>query len=147
MSRRTSSSNALLWSWPPTPTAPRKPGRSLSSAQNLFLRLIFYWFIPSRRFQRSLANKTAQEVGYGVFARADRVTSTHPIGYSEFLGSFKVHSFFLETFSLILLCCRDVRGKDVIIIDDIVDTAGTLSTLCRQMAREGANKVNLDVFD
>jgi ribose-phosphate pyrophosphokinase len=42
-----------------------------------------------------------------------------------------------------LFVCRDVKEATVIIIDDIVDTAGTLSTLARQMSREGASKVYL----
>jgi phosphoribosylpyrophosphate synthetase len=35
----------------------------------------------------------------------------------------------------------EVRGADVIIIDDIVDSAGQLSMLCRQLHREGAGRI------
>mmetsp|Transcript_15399 Transcript_15399/g.23211 ORF Transcript_15399/g.23211 Transcript_15399/m.23211 type:complete len:378 (+) Transcript_15399:90-1223(+) len=35
----------------------------------------------------------------------------------------------------------DVTGSDVIIVDDVVDTAGTLSTICHRLVMEGANKV------
>ena len=35
----------------------------------------------------------------------------------------------------------DVRGKDCILIDDIIDTAGTLVEACRALKENGANKV------
>jgi len=35
----------------------------------------------------------------------------------------------------------DVRGKDCILIDDIIDTAGTLVEACRALKAHGANKV------
>ena len=37
----------------------------------------------------------------------------------------------------------DVDGADAIIIDDIVDTAGSLSALCHKLKRNGARKVYL----
>ena len=35
----------------------------------------------------------------------------------------------------------DVRGKDVVIIDDMIDTAGTLVEACKALKEEGANKI------
>lgn len=40
-----------------------------------------------------------------------------------------------------LLGADHVKGSDVIIIDDVVDTGGTLSNICRRLKLEGANKV------
>lgn len=37
----------------------------------------------------------------------------------------------------------NVTDKDVIIVDDVVETAGTLSVLCRRLIKEGARKVYL----
>jgi ribose-phosphate pyrophosphokinase len=37
----------------------------------------------------------------------------------------------------------DVKGSDVIIVDDIVDTGGTLSNICHRVKLEGASKVFL----
>jgi len=35
----------------------------------------------------------------------------------------------------------DVKGADVIIVDDICETGGTLSVLCRRLIKEGAKRV------
>jgi phosphoribosylpyrophosphate synthetase len=99
----------------------------------------------ARRFLTSLQRSRPDlDTEFGAFIRADPVSTSQPIAPSEFLGN--------------------VTGADVFVIDDIVgkllvfllssftwikivcmhvDTAGTLSTLCRQMSREGADKVYL----
>ena len=35
----------------------------------------------------------------------------------------------------------NVEGKDVIILDDLVDTAGTLCTAANELKEHGANKI------
>jgi len=37
----------------------------------------------------------------------------------------------------------DVEGKDVIIVDEIVNTAGSLPALCHKLKKSGANKIYL----
>ncbi len=42
-----------------------------------------------------------------------------------------------------LLGSTDIRGADIIIVDDVVETATTLSVLCRRLVAEGARRVLL----
>lgn len=84
----------------------------------------------ARRFQRKLKETTGlDDVEYAVFMRDDSYWAQMGVGakastapnQSQLLG--------------------EVRGADVIIIDDIVDSAGQLSMLCRQLHREGAGRI------
>lgn len=78
----------------------------------------------ARKFQRGLMNKlNLEHVGLATFIHTEHTTGPSDPNASEFLG--------------------DVTGADVIIVDDIVDTGGTLSVLCHRLRKEGAKRVFL----
>jgi ribose-phosphate pyrophosphokinase len=79
----------------------------------------------AKKFQAGLKSATGLEsVKYGVF-------------FNEEPPSSKSGQLNSATSELL----ADVKGADVIVIDDIVDTAGTLSILCRRLRKEGARRV------
>ena len=78
----------------------------------------------ARKFQKGLlATGKFDQVGLAAFIHAEHHTGPVDPSSAEFLG--------------------DVRGCDVIIVDDMVDTAGTLSILCRRLVKDGARRVYL----
>jgi len=88
----------------------------------------------AKRFQRKLKALTGLEkIEYAAFLEDDRVDTNITAGASSTLYNT---GRFTNTQLM-----GNVRGADVIIIDDIVDTAGSLSLLCRQLVKEGAKRV------
>lgn len=78
----------------------------------------------ARKFQNGLLSKGKfDHVGLAAFIHAEHHTGPVNPNHAELLGN--------------------VAGADVIIVDDLVDTAGTLSILCRRLIKEGANRVYL----
>ena len=81
----------------------------------------------AQKFQKKLHSVLGLETSYAAFlhdqqhAGNQRLVSYDPAIHSELLG--------------------DVRGCDVIIVDDVVDTGVSLSTLCRRLRKEGAKRV------
>eukprot|EP01041_Mallomonas_annulata_P000148 gene148-249_t len=78
----------------------------------------------ARKFQKGLLAKgKLTQVNLAAFMHTEHHTGPVDPNASEFLGN--------------------VAGADVIIVDDVVDSAGTLSILCRRLLKEGARKVYL----
>jgi len=79
----------------------------------------------ARKFQKKLKQACPHlEMDYAAFFQEDQWSSGPGVSRaatSEFLGN--------------------VAGADVVIVDDIVDTAGSLSVLCRRLKKEGARRV------
>lgn len=79
----------------------------------------------ARRFQQKLSEVTGKSVETAAFLPSDE-NSPNQIrdpnnSCAEILG--------------------DVRGADVVIVDDVVETAWTLTVLCRRLVKEGARRV------
>lgn len=66
-----------------------------------------------------------------------------PEGTTVQLAAFlrKIDSSEVRTSRELTRLLGDVKGTDVIIVDDIVDTGGTLSNICRRVKLEGALKI------
>jgi ribose-phosphate pyrophosphokinase len=76
----------------------------------------------ARKFQKGLLAKgKLNDVGLASFMHTESQTGPIDANASEFIGN--------------------VSGADVIIVDDVVDSAGTLSILCRRLLKEGARKI------
>jgi ribose-phosphate pyrophosphokinase len=70
---------------------------------------------------------------------------TAPEGANIQLAAFlrKIDSSEVRTSRELTRLLGDVKDSDVIIVDDIVDTGGTLSNICRRVKLEGASKIYL----
>mmetsp|Transcript_20192 Transcript_20192/g.20292 ORF Transcript_20192/g.20292 Transcript_20192/m.20292 type:complete len:391 (-) Transcript_20192:122-1294(-) len=78
----------------------------------------------AHKFEKGLLAKgKLKNVSRAAFLHTEHHTGPVDPNASEFLGN--------------------VAGADVIIVDDVVDSGGTLSTLCTRLLREGARKVYL----
>lgn len=78
----------------------------------------------ARKFQKGLLAKgKLTQVSLAAFMHTESHTGPVDPNASEFLGN--------------------VAGADVIIVDDVVDSAGTLSILCNRLRKEGARRVYL----
>lgn len=79
----------------------------------------------ARKFQKKLKASTGiEDVGYAAFIHSNPCSGNKvslKAESSEFLG--------------------DVNGADVVIVDDMVDTAGSLYTLCGRLKKGGARRV------
>jgi len=78
----------------------------------------------ARKFQKGLLNSgNLDQVSLAAFIHDEHHTGPMNPLSAELLGN--------------------VRGADVIIVDDLVNTGGTLAILCRRLVKEGARKVYL----
>jgi ribose-phosphate pyrophosphokinase len=79
-----------------------------------------------------------------VMASPDTGGTKRAAAYAKFLNTdlvicFKTREKANEISSLRII--GDVKGKDVILVDDIIDTAGTITTAANMMMDQGANSV------
>jgi ribose-phosphate pyrophosphokinase len=82
--------------------------------------------------------KKARKFQQGLKSKVDTIES---IGLAAFLHSYGAEKHHNSTASL--LGHSDVRGADVIILDEVVETASTMSILCRRLINQGAKRVYL----
>ena len=79
-----------------------------------------------------------------IMASPDTGGTKRAAAYAKFLNSdlvicFKTRDKANEVSTLRII--GDVKGKDVVIVDDIIDTAGTITKAANMMMDEGANSV------
>ena len=83
----------------------------------------------TRRFQHFFSEQLKTPVGFAVYVH--REEAEDGINDNDTNRNKKTHSEILG----------DISGCDVVIVDEVVDTAGTLSSLCRQLKRDGAKRI------
>jgi len=81
-----------------------------------------------------------------VIAAPDIGGSKRANAYSRFLNSEMVICYKLRKKANVISEMKvigDVRKKDIIIVDDMIDTAGTISLAADMMTEEGANSIRV----
>jgi ribose-phosphate pyrophosphokinase len=101
-------------------------------ADNLFGSILFKNYIKSK----NLANPIIASPDIGGVARARAYADK--LGYDLIIVDKKREK---ANVSEVLNIIGDVQGKDVILVDDMVDTAGTLVKAAEVLKKKGANSV------
>lgn len=84
-----------------------------------------------------------------VVASPDRGGILKATAYAKFLGAkeiavvYKKRDIMLNNVSNTLLMIGDVAGKDVLLVDDMIDTAGTIVNASNYLKKEGARSIQV----
>jgi ribose-phosphate pyrophosphokinase len=82
-----------------------------------------------------------------VVAAPDKGGMLKAAGYAKLLGAaeiavvYKKRDIMLNNVSNTLAMIGDVQGRDVLIVDDMIDTAGTIVNAANYLKKKGANRV------
>lgn len=95
----------------------------------------------ARRFQKYFnEHMNREDVGFAVYVRADHEKA---LDMSSLAMTPTTNPSKPTSNGNVELLLGDVRDCDVVIVDEVIDSATTLSALCRALKREGAKRIYL----
>jgi len=83
----------------------------------------------ARSFQKYFKKRTNENVGFGVYLKEETNTSTNKYAIK--------HNAVIRPAEIL----GDIKGCDVVIVDDVVNSGATLSSVCHTLKKEGAKRI------